>query len=216
MKAARRVRGWSFAVACAALLAAPSNGQAMERIVFVADSSLINVTLRSPRELPTDMLARRLRFLAQAVGAPGGIMADYDRFHGYRNIGLGVELMSQVFKPKAIVVMFGYNDFNLNTPVETFADAYREFLASMPADVPIVCITPLWTQREGEPNTAGDVLADYRAAVADACSAHRVVDGVTLIDHDSKYFSDGLHPNHVGNAQLASRLVPVLKPLLRN
>ncbi|MDX2170956.1 MAG: SGNH/GDSL hydrolase family protein [Deltaproteobacteria bacterium] len=199
----------------AALLAGASAAEArMDRVVFVGDSSLLNVTLRSPRELVTDLLQRRLRIIAQPIGAPGAIMADYDRFYGFRNIGVGVTLMSQVFLPRAIVVLLGYNDWNLNAPLDDFSAAYREFLAAMPPDVPVVCITPLWNAEEGKLNSAGHRLAEYRAAIADACSAHQVVDGLTLVDAGSDTFPDGKHPSRIGNAQMATRLLPVLTPLL--
>lgn len=87
-------------------------------------------------------------------------------------------------------------------------------------DVPIVVITPLWSQtRDQHANTAGMTLADVRGVVAATVSQlanlgdkdlHLVSGPDVLGPADADLLSDGLHPNRRGYAILAERLTPLL------
>ena len=123
-----------------------------------------------------------------------------------------------------VVVMLGVNDFRASVPLATFRARYENIAVTATyLGRNLVCVTPIWTGQEDAPdasNLQGLVLADYRKAITEVCTAHgfAVIDGANLVPHDAGlYAADGtkaLHPNAVGYRWLAQGLLPHLDRVL--
>lgn len=140
--------------------------------------------------------------------------------HGYggRQIVAADGLIPAVCDPAVIFVLAGFNNFYPQNPlpgVRAECDALlANAKATRGADVPIVVITPLWTELEpGDPPVEpGDkTIEDYRDQWRDAVTAAGgagddvfTVEGPTLSTTNS--FSDGYHPDEVDMGEIATAL----------
>ncbi|HST25597.1 MAG TPA: GDSL-type esterase/lipase family protein [Gaiellaceae bacterium] len=119
-----------------------------------------------------------------------------------------------------VTVAIGTNDWGQNKAMDTFVSDYNGLLdaiRSLQPNVPLYCVTPIWTSVEGFPNSQGLTLQNYRQAITNIVQARmttdpnlHLVDGLTLVPHLLKYFQDGVHPNDAGFALYAQNLAAKL------
>ncbi|MBR4864234.1 MAG: SGNH/GDSL hydrolase family protein [Oscillospiraceae bacterium] len=107
------------------------------------------------------------------------------------------------FEPDYIFVAYGTNDFTGKTPEKFTADCngfFAEIYKNYP-DAKIFAITPIWRADMENPRAFTsffDIEKGVRSA-AEKLPNVMVIDGQTLVPHDTKYFADGrLHPNDEG------------------
>ncbi|MCX7704777.1 MAG: SGNH/GDSL hydrolase family protein [bacterium] len=107
------------------------------------------------------------------------------------------------FQPDIITVSYGVNDWAKDFSarhIEDSVSAYLEKLKKIFSKSKIFVITPIWTDREDQIKQAGS-LGDLRKIIADVARKINcnVIDGLSLVPHDSFYFVDGVHPNETGH-----------------
>jgi len=116
-----------------------------------------------------------------------------------------------------VTIAIGTNDFGQSKPLATFQSDYDALLDSVRAlqpTVPIYCVTPIWTTLDAFQNGQGLYLSTYRQAITQIVQQRAIadpnlhlIDGLTLVPHDTGYYVDGVHPNDSGFALYASNLV---------
>lgn len=119
-----------------------------------------------------------------------------------------------VANPARIVVALGANyryEPYREEPLRRDVERYVTQISSFWHKVPCWVITPFWHEERLWPTHAKSVFGAVPQVLAQATSKHDhmgLVDGLTLIDHESSLFADGFeHPNAAGNAQIADRLL---------
>jgi lysophospholipase L1-like esterase len=119
-----------------------------------------------------------------------------------------------------VTVAIGVNDWGQSKPLSTFVSDYKGLLDAIRAQQPQVslyCLTPIWTGIEGLQNTQGLLVRDYRQAITTIVQQRiatdpnlHLIDGLTLVPNQLKYFVDGVHPNDAGFALYAAGLAAKL------
>jgi len=104
--------------------------------------------------------------------------------------------------------------------MSTFVSDYSGLLDAIRAlqpRVPLYRLTPIWTGVEGALNGQGLTVHDYRQAITTIVQQRmatdpnlHLVDGLTLVPNQLKYFQDGVHPNDAGFALYAANLAAKL------
>ncbi len=115
-------------------------------------------------------------------------------------------------KPDLVTVAYGTNDWR-------YAENYTSFITDIKAffvrlnelyyDIPIFVITPIWRSDINEITNIGSFkqVAEVISSEASCYKNITVIDGLTLIPHEKRYFADKwLHPNEEGFSLMASRL----------
>ncbi len=107
------------------------------------------------------------------------------------------------FDPDYIVVGYGTNDFS-KMPKAVFTANCNGFYAELAKNYPnakIFAITPIWRLKM-DPTFDYDSFFDIEKGIRNATKNMKnvtVIDGMTLVPHDTKYYADGrLHPNDEG------------------
>lgn len=200
------------------VLAGSAHAVVTHRVIFIGDSLTANEALFAHEMLP-ERVGRALgpRILAQSVASPGATMTPYGYSVGFASQGSLVSLVSGLFVPKAVVILLGTNDYDINdvgVSADMFRAAYSIFLGSVPKNLPVVCVTPPWYVNEAAPNAAGNTLEDFRAVIRQVCASQTIVEGVNAIPHDLAYYVDGRHPNNRGTVLLARAVAAALKPIV--
>ena len=106
------------------------------------------------------------------------------------------------FVPDIITVAYGTNDWNGRdrADFEASAAGFFQNLHSAYPDAPVLAITPIWRADGGEMRKLGPFGA-VGESIRRECAkyGYTVVDGLSLVPHDPKYFRDEyLHPNMEG------------------
>jgi len=102
------------------------------------------------------------------------------------------------------------------------AEAYIAMVRTLRAshsDVPIVCITPIFSAREHYEPGYADLSQHTRDVVrrsAEGVDGVHVVEGLDLLGPGGAdgFSTDGLHPSELGFQQIADRLSPVIRQLV--
>lgn len=111
------------------------------------------------------------------------------------------------FEPDIVFVAYGANDSGaddisgLNKTVEEFMYNLRKLYPEQKVYV----ITPLWTNDRSKVKNIGNV----REIISEVCREFdnvQLIDGLSLIPSEVGYFSDGLHPNRIGNIVMAKNI----------
>jgi lysophospholipase L1-like esterase len=120
-----------------------------------------------------------------------------------------------------VTVAIGANDWGTSKPLATFVSDYNALLDAireLQPSVPLYSLTPIWTGVETSPNAQGLYLRDYRQAITQTVQQRmatdpnlHLVDGLTLVPNQLRYFVDGLHPNDAGFALYATNLASKLQ-----
>ena len=119
-----------------------------------------------------------------------------------------------------VTVAIGANDWGTSKPLSTFVSDYNGLLdaiRSLQPQTRIYALTPIWTSVEGSMNGQGLHVQDYRQAITTVVQQRmatdvnlHLIDGLTLVPNQSKYFYDGVHPNDAGFAFYAANLAAKL------
>ena len=117
------------------------------------------------------------------------------------------------FQPDAITVAYGTNDWGRYGANEkkyrAAAKAYIDKLCATYPKAKIFGITPIWRADEGiRPERMPfekiyDILGEYYGAHENAT----IIDGRTLVPHIREYYTDGLHPNTMGQEAYARGVI---------
>jgi lysophospholipase L1-like esterase len=115
-----------------------------------------------------------------------------------------------------VTLAIGANDWGQSKPLASFVSDYNGLLdavRSQQPTVPLYCLTPIWTSVESVPNAQGLYVHDYRQAITQIVQQRaatdpnlHLIDGLTLVPNQLKYYVDGVHPNDAGFAQYATNL----------
>ena len=116
-------------------------------------------------------------------------------------------------QPDLLTIAYGTNDWSGNFSREELrrhTDLFCRRLVELYPDVPVFAILPLWRSDFGCIRNAGtfeDAGKIYRS-IYEKYSIIRIIDGFSLIPHDTSLFSDGyLHPNDSGFSQMSKNLI---------
>ena len=124
--------------------------------------------------------------------------------------------------PLLITVGYGTNDWNGGGDVAA-AGAYLVRLRELYPATPVVVLPPIWREPDGmdgaqpTPNSAGQTLAEYRAALGDVV---RAFPGMTYLPAEYlfppglPFTVDGLHPNTQGYIVYGLNLARLLRPVV--
>lgn len=123
------------------------------------------------------------------------------------------------FRPDAVVVAMGTNDYGRNKTMEQIKSdctAYLEKVAQVNPGSKLFCITPIW-RWVGLKEKAAGTLADVRKEIANIAerSGYTVIDGLAMVPHRFEYYFDkGTHPNDLGFCCYALNLSKILSQYL--
>lgn len=162
--------------------------------LILGDSITQGYDARYPSLSYVNLMTERynLNYVNQAIGG--------ERFNS--NI-LGNE---KVFEPDFITVAMGINDW-ASCPfddIERNAENYFNTLTGIYKDTPIIYISPIWIDREGNDTTL-IATVEMLESVASSYGAH-IIHGLDLVPHDKGMYSDGTHPTDLGFNEYAKRL----------
>lgn len=123
---------------------------------------------------------------------------------------------TKVIEPDVITVAMGINDWVSYQfdEIEKNADKYFSTLRSIYKNVPIIYISPIWIDREGNDTTLLATV-EMLESVASSYGAH-IIHGLDLVPHDKGMFSDGVHPTDLGFSEYAKRLFPIMDRFIEN
>lgn len=119
------------------------------------------------------------------------------------------------FSPDTIFVAYGTNDADQRATlaeVREHCEAYLEKLQNLFPGVPVYIITPPWRLDADRPRPWGRV--ELATEVITAVAQERglpILDAMTMIPHDSRFYADPLHPNDLGFCVYAHALIKRIK-----
>ena len=118
------------------------------------------------------------------------------------------------FTPDVITLAMGINDWASYQfdEIEKNADKYFSRLTEIYKDVPIIYISPIWINREGNDTTLLPTI-EMLESVASSYGAH-VIHGLDLVPHDAGMFSDGVHPSDLGFTESSKKLFPQIDKII--
>lgn len=166
-----------------------------EKILFLGDSITQGMVAYNPSLTFCTQVARALdaSSLNRGVGGAKHEVNSLDEDDRY--------------EPTKIFIAYGINDIALLTDISQVTDALRETekyyirLKEIYKKAAIYVMTPIWCLRTEEDNWFKDVFDLYRkeqASIACSCGM-KVLDGLDLVPHDTRYFQDqSVHPNDAG------------------
>ncbi len=199
----QEVRVFAVGVDSGADLKPPSAFALKRPIVCYGSSVLQGSGAKHPAQTYPAALARRLNLDLVNLGFGGAGKAE-------------TEVVSLVNQLDACCYLFDLGkSYGAPTP-ERYARMLDTIRASHP-DVPIFCVTPIYSIKEANEPDYVKKSEDLRALMRQAALTRRekgdkqmfVVEGLDLFgDKDKDNFSDLLHPNDEGNERMAERLAP--------
>lgn len=139
----------------------------------------------------------------------------------YINQGVGGEKFhaeslgdTKIIDPDFITLAMGVNDWATNPfdEIERDADGYFAKLTALYPSVPIIYISPIWINREGN-DTTFLATVEMLESIATSYGAH-VIHGLDLVPHEAEMLSDGVHPNDFGFSQYSERLFKKIDGLI--
>ena len=121
------------------------------------------------------------------------------------------------FSPDTVIVAYGTNDAGKENILSVLEEKCKGTLEKERLYYPnarIVVITPIWRKDQDVLRVYGHVsrVSECIARVAKSLGCC-VIDGLTLVPHDEKFFIDNVHPNALGFAQYAHHLIKALERL---
>ena len=141
---------------------------------------------------------RQIARLSEALDAE-----EFSRAVGAERYDPELAALRDDFDPDYIVVGYGTNDFSGLTPEEFNSNCsgfYRELEKHYP-NARIFAITPIWRADMENPRAFSSFF-DIEKGIRNATKNMKnvtVIDGMTLVPHDPKFYADGrLHPNDAG------------------
>ena len=120
------------------------------------------------------------------------------------------------YKPDAIIVAFGTNDWSGGKDIETNAIEFYDKLTKLYPGVKIFTLLPLWRGKEGKENVI--TYDEMREILIKVCKNYKditLIDAIDFIPHDGKFFlPDLLHPNTIGFRIYGENVINALKPYI--
>ena len=123
------------------------------------------------------------------------------------------------FAPDLITVAYGTNDWSSRTR-EDFEEAMAGFFQNLHSaypGAPVLAITPIW-RADGEELPRFGPFGAVGEAIRRECAkyGYTVIDGLSLVPHDSRYFYDArLHPNAEGFGHYFANLIGAVRQTLK-
>lgn len=116
-------------------------------------------------------------------------------------------LMPIDFKPEAILVAFGANDFRSSRFAEK-AEAFYERLSQMYPEVPVYAVSPIWMDREDNAElwTAKETLEKVVSRYPNV----RFFNGLSMVPHMKEFYMDGVHPARHGHLHYGASLATAI------
>jgi len=179
-------------------------------IVFYGSSIAQGACASRPAMSYEAILARRLNVDYVNLGFSGSGKAEPEV----------VELVSHI---EACCYVLDLGKSYRTQPAEVYAKMLRKIRADR-ADVPIVCLTPIFSTRERYDRGYAELSEYVRRVVATAAGRQiesgdrdvHLIDGLELLGPaDADAFQEGVHPTDLGFARIADRLEPTLRKVLR-
>ncbi|WP_292236357.1 SGNH/GDSL hydrolase family protein [Mesorhizobium sp.] len=139
------------------------------------------------------------------------------------NLGYGSSTVTSAWgtdlgnaNPDVAFVMFDYNNRSAQTSLLGFKNAYKSLITNFRTVKPttkLYAVTSNWISAAQDALTLK--IADYRQAAADALTEladanNILIDGLTLTANSTASIGDGIHPNDVGEAELAANIAPLV------
>ena len=196
----------------AVVTSAPS----LRHIMIIGDSIQAGTKLNRAHGQASWRLQRSTGIVVHTFASPGATMANSGFLSGMLNATTAVQLLHGLFNQLyGIIINLGLNDWGESVTISAFSSAYGEFIAAIPPGINVVCMSPTWSDREGELNAQGATLDDFRAATRTVCESlgATYLDGKEVIPNDASYFVDGLHPNERGHRAMSTFLTRGLREL---
>lgn len=196
------------------------------RPVWLRQAVLVDATTAEP--LPPksrrllclgDSITQGMEALSPLAPYPTALAAAYDA--ELLNQGIGGHVFDAAFidetlpfTPDLVTIAYGTNDWGRGLTagaIQAEATACLTRIATLWPRARVVLLTPFWRACQAD-TKAGGTLADIRAAIAaapagDIAARCTVLDGLTLIPNEARYFSDGTHPNDLGFGCCAAALI---------
>jgi len=195
-------------VGCCVNMSAPAqsiDGVAIKRVVFVGDSITCGAGLKKQSDRFSSVTVALLREKYPEIEEVNLCRGGKGLF---QHVGDNhTEILAK--KPDAVVIQWGVNDFYWGQSVANFTTNYDFLVRSLREKEPelLIVVTTLipdirW---EGDGTWTGEAnVALQEIAVKYGC---RVAYTHAALNHDRKYYSDTIHPNKDGAAQMASAIV---------
>ena len=123
----------------------------------------------------------------------------------------------QGFTPDLVLIALGTNDFSWgHTPeqMREFTAAYLDRAVEAYGKEKIVCILPIWRDESRISSDLRDLFPKTVEMIRteEAKRGLRILDGLTLIPHEARFFSeDLLHPNTAGFREYTKNLIAALE-----
>jgi hypothetical protein len=170
--------------------------------------------LTNASALTSNLLSSTANVIVHNFSSPGARMTDVGYFPGMTHDGMCVQQVHGFFGIQGLLITLGTNDWAGGVDGTTFLNAYTALLNSIPSNIPVICVTPIWRSDEATPNATSGLVLDhirFYAAVACAQKGFNTINGSTLVPHDRAYYSEpanavALHPNDLGHMAMATNL----------
>ena len=110
------------------------------------------------------------------------------------------------FTPDVITLAMGINDWASYKfdEIEKNADNYFSRLTEIYKGIPIIYISPIWINRDGNDTTL-PATVEMLESLASSYGAH-IIHGLDLVPHDPGMFADGVHPTDLGFSEYSKKL----------
>lgn len=115
------------------------------------------------------------------------------------------------FDPDTVVIAYGTNDFgrfSTSDEMRLRASRFMDEISRQFGDKRVFVITPIYRSDWQKSKKIG-TFADICDLVREEGEAHgfTVIDGMTLVPHNSDFMADAVHPNDLGFGVFAERLI---------
>lgn len=165
------------------------------KVVFYGDSITFGTGLEKISETYVSVLSRVLGYEFVNYGI-GGYYFNPNQF-----------VEQKTFEADVVFVAYGANDSGSSdmSAVKKNIEGFMDNLRRMYPEQKVYVITPLWTNDGGKTDNIGKV----REMITEVCKGRdnvQIIDGLSLVPADTAYFSDGLHPNKIGNLVMAKNI----------
>jgi lysophospholipase L1-like esterase len=168
--------------------------------LFLGDSIVQGAFVSSPSAAWTEHVAAAWNMEVYNWAVSGSIMSS-DIAH-----------FTCCCKPACVWIAYGVNDFNANISLVKFHRIAQNFLSTVTdrSNASVFLQTPIPRLERNPINKNGDSLEDFRCVLREVGSIFPsviTVEGEELLDAKPDCFSDSLHPNDVGAAMIAQRII---------
>jgi hypothetical protein len=193
-----------------ALLCAPC-AATLEPVAFVGDSLTRDTTFGNTDNLWWGQVSNSLNFLPHVFAREGQTAGNPTEPFFWNMGGAVVSYVPplQDLWATRLFVLLGTNDWILSTTLADFTAAYSVMCDSWPY-AQVVCVIPPPNAHDGETNTLGLTLDNYRAAIRQVCTGKIVVETQAGLPYGIRYFRDEYHLTLIGHTRLKNLVVAAM------